>query len=100
AGAGATAGEALDLVSETGKVAIPLPAGNYRVTTSRGLEYARVVWETEVVPGKVTWGPNEGATVLRRVVDTRGYLASDLRSWTSGPDGGGLDDLRDEVVDD
>ena len=46
-----------------------------------------------MLPGKPTWGPNEGATVLTRVVDTRGYLAADLQP----PD---PDDARDALLDD
>jgi hypothetical protein len=65
-------------VAERGKVSVALSAGTYRVAVSRGPEYARVAWDAEVVSGKVTWGPNEGATLLRRVVDTRGYLAVDF----------------------
>jgi hypothetical protein len=102
-GIGATPAEELDLVSETGKIALPLPAGTYRVTTSRGLEYGRVSWEVDVAPGRSTWGPNEGATVLRRVVDTRGYLASDLRASAlpadGGAAGGAADDPREDVVE-
>ena len=58
-----------------GSVGISLAAGRYHVTVSRGDEYAVVPWDTEVVAGKTVWGPNEGAVVLRRLVDTHGYLA-------------------------
>ncbi len=92
--------ERLDLLAERGQVALPLPAGTYRVTASRGLEYARVSWDVEVFPGKTSWGPNEGATVLRRVLDTRGYLAADVRAWSSAVDRGGVDDPTDAVVQD
>jgi hypothetical protein len=66
------------LASETGKVRLTLPGGDYRVTASRGYEYDRASWDVTVTPGLTTWGPNDGATVLHRVVDTRGYLASDV----------------------
>lgn len=64
-----------ELDDADGSVGIPLPAGRYHVTVSRGDEYAVTAWDTEVIAGKTVWGPNEGAVVLRRLVDTRGYLA-------------------------
>ena len=100
-GSGATSAPEVDLVSENGKVAVSLGPGTYRVTASRGLEYARAAWDAEVHAGKRTWGPNEGATVLRRVVDTRGYLAVDVPAHSPGP-GPGLSpaDVRDAIFDD
>lgn len=89
-----------ELVSENGKIAVALAPGSYRVTAARGPEYARVTWEAEVLAGKRTWGPNEGATILRRVVDTRGYLAVDLRALVPAADAGRPDNVRDTVFDD
>jgi hypothetical protein len=54
------------------------PAGKYRVTASHGPEYTAVAWDVEVAAGEVAWAPNEGAVVLRRVVDAHGYLAANL----------------------
>ena len=84
-GAAPAAGEGpTELVFETGKVVVEAPPGKYRVTVSRGPEYALATWDIDVVSGTVAWGPNEGAIVLRRVVDTRGYLAVGLRRGHRG----------------
>jgi hypothetical protein len=88
-----TSDDPSDLVAETGKVSFPAAPGSYHVTASRGMEYARASWDVEVRSGKATWGPNEGATVLARVVDTRGYLAADLHP----PD---PEDARETVFED
>ena len=93
-------GPETDLVSENGKVSVPLAPGGYRVTASRGLEYARATWDVEVHAGRPTWGPNEGATILRRVVDTHGYLAVDLRLPFPTDAGASDEDERDAVFDD
>ncbi len=87
-----------EIVAETGKVRAFLAPGAYRVTASRGLEYDRTSWDAEVRAGQTTWGPNEGATVLRRVVDTRGYLAADIHLEATAPDAG--DEVDDDVLDD
>ena len=75
------------LVAGTGKVAVAIAPGKYRVTASRGSSFSSAQWETDVLPGKPTWGPNEGATVLRPVVDARGYLAVEV----GAPPGRGAD---------
>jgi hypothetical protein len=81
----ADAGDApTEIVFEHGRVSVDAPPGKYRVTASRGPEYALSTWDVEVVSGEVAWGPGEGATVLRRVVDTRGYLAADLDPGAPG----------------
>jgi hypothetical protein len=76
--ASATGDAPTEIVFANGRVAIDAPAGKYRVTVSRGFEYAPAVWDAEVVAGEVSWPPNEGAMVLRRAVDTHGYLAAAL----------------------
>jgi hypothetical protein len=82
-GAAPAAGEGpTELVFETGKVVVEAPPGKYRVTVSRGPEYALATWDIDVASGTVAWGPNEGAIALRRVVDTRGYLAVDFGAAT------------------
>jgi hypothetical protein len=88
-------------ISENGGVNVPLSAGSYHVTVGRGPEYARVTWDAEVHAGKKTWGPKEGAVVLHRVLDTRGYLAVDLRPLAVGATPvPSVDDVRDAVFDD
>ncbi len=78
-GRGADAGaDVLDVEDvENGRVAMELAPGAYRVTVGRGPEFAVAAWDADVVEGKTTWAPNEGAVVVAHVVDTRGYLAVD-----------------------
>lgn len=57
-------------------IALPFPAGQYRITASRGLEYD--VKSVDItVPG-----PAPGAMQLRRVVDTKGYVGGDFHQHT------------------
>lgn len=62
------------VVTDTGVVDRPVPAGRYRVLVDRGFEYSTVEKIVDVEPG----GRVELAAELRRVVDTRGWISADL----------------------
>jgi hypothetical protein len=66
------------VTTQTGAIDVPLAPGKYRVTLSRGPEYALVAQEIDVLPGKVS----TPAAVLTRVVDTKGYVATDFHQHT------------------
>jgi len=66
-----------DVVAADGKIAIAIAPGKYRVTVSREPDYASAHFDVDVREEATTWGPNEGAVVLARIVDTHGYLAAD-----------------------
>jgi hypothetical protein len=56
--------------------AVPLPSGDYRITGSRGPEY-------DLASSEVTLpGASPVAIGLRRVVDTKGYVAADFHQHT------------------
>jgi hypothetical protein len=70
------------ITSADGAIDVPLSPGRYRVTLSRGPEYALAQWETEIAPGKEAHEPRPDASLLARVVDTSGYLATDFHQHT------------------
>jgi hypothetical protein len=61
-----------------GAALVPLAPGKYRVTFSRGLEYALDAHDVVVPRG----GQVAAHGGLHRVVDTRGYVAADLHQHT------------------
>jgi hypothetical protein len=77
----------------TGTVQVDLPAGQYRVFASRGPEYA-------LASSDVTLAAGDHALrtlAIERVLDTRGYIASDFHQHTMlGMDSGV--GLRDRVI--
>src|SRR5262249_24996993 len=63
---------------EAGYVDLPLAPGRYRITLSRGPEYAIARYEEDVVPGE-----ERGRTsTLARVMDTTGYVGTDFHQHT------------------
>jgi hypothetical protein len=72
------------VTTKDGDVDVPLAPGKYRVTLSRGPEYALSPLEVEIRPGADVEGAcNIGERcLLRRVVDTSGYLACDFHQHT------------------
>lgn len=68
-------GAALNVVySSTGNSATSLLSGRYRVTIDRGFEYTIFERDITVKPGKKVFV----TAILRRVVDTKGWIAADL----------------------
>jgi len=66
-----------------GNVDVPLSPGKYRVTLSRGPEYALAAFDLDVKPGSVTQGCDpEERCLLKRVIDTSGWLACDFHQHT------------------
>ncbi len=85
------------VTTKDGDVDVPIAPGRYRVTLSRGPEYAISSFEVDVQPGADVEGACDvagsaaGGTAhapvgercfLRRVVDTHGYLACDFHQHT------------------
>jgi hypothetical protein len=60
--------------SADGAVSVSMAAGAYRVTASRGPEYALAVQDLRLAPGD----KKHLSMTIPRVVDTRGYLACDF----------------------
>ncbi len=58
--------------------ALPLAPGRYRVTLSRGPEYALASFDLDLAPGAEV----RRSGTLSRVVDTSGYLAADFHQHT------------------
>lgn len=63
-------------------MAVDLAPGRYRITLSRGPEYALVQFEQDVAPNAVTEPCSADHCLLTRVVDTRGYVATDFHQHT------------------
>ncbi len=77
------AGPARNVVTTaTGEVDVPLAPGRYRVSLSRGPEYALASWEQDVAAGAATTLSSTQVPKLVRVIDTRGYLAADFHQHT------------------
>ncbi len=86
------------VTSADGSIDVPLSPGKYKVTLSRGPEYALASFEVDVHPDVVAEGCEPvSRCLLKRVVDTGGWLACDLHQHTML----GLDSpvaMRDRVV--
>jgi hypothetical protein len=63
----------------TGSVEVDVAAGRYRVTASRGPEYALATADVELAPREHALR----TLALERVVDTRGYVAADFHQHTT-----------------
>ena len=72
------------VTTKDGDVDVPLAPGRYRVTLSRGPEYALSTFDVDVRPGADVEGACDVGErcLLRRVVDTSGYLACDFHQHT------------------
>ncbi len=83
-GPGHVAGPARNQVTtKDGVVDVPLAPAKYRVTLSRGPEYALSQFEVDVQAGaNVDACVSSERCLLRRVVDTHGYLACDFHQHT------------------
>ncbi len=83
-GPGSAAGPAKDQVtSADGSIDVPLSPGKYRVSLSRGPEYALQSFEIDVKPNETAEACEPRAKCfLRRVVDTSGWLACDFHQHT------------------
>jgi hypothetical protein len=66
------------VTTSTGSIDVALAPGKYRVTLSRGPEYALATFDTDVLEGKTT----SEARTLPRVVDTTGYIGTDFHQHT------------------
>ncbi|MCC7539043.1 MAG: PHP domain-containing protein [Deltaproteobacteria bacterium] len=77
----------------TGVLTLPVPPGRYRLTVSRGPEYAIANAEVTVPEG----GTARAAAALRRVVDTTGYVACDFHQHTT-QSADAASTLRDRLV--
>jgi hypothetical protein len=87
-----TAGAAKLVYAHTGQAEARLPPGRYRVSVSRGFEYDLAEREVELAPDAVL----PAHFVLRRVVDTTGYLCGDFHIHAQkSPDS---DDMDEEKV--
>ncbi|MDF1814196.1 MAG: CehA/McbA family metallohydrolase [Verrucomicrobiales bacterium] len=76
--------------SEKGKFTVPLPAGEYQVTVTRGPEFSRYTEMIALKPGETI--PIE--TDLKRVIDSTGWVSTDFHnhSTPSGDNTCGTDD--------
>jgi hypothetical protein len=83
-GPGHAAGPAKNQVTtKDGDVDVPLAPGKYRVTLSRGPEYALSQFEVDVRPGTPVEACDVGERcLLKRVVDTKGWLSCDFHQHT------------------
>ena len=66
------------ITSHAGAIDVPLAPGKYRVTFSHGPEYSLAQQEIDVTPGQTS----TASPVLARVVDTKGYIATDFHQHT------------------
>lgn len=84
------------VTTHDGKVDLPLAVGAYRITVSRGPEYATRTIAAVVRPGE-TWTAGPDDATVSRVVDTGGYVSTDFHQHTmlgaDSPVG-----LRDRVI--
>jgi hypothetical protein len=76
--------------SERGEFTVAAPPGKYRVIVTRGIEYSHHEESLELLPGREA----SVQAVLRRVVDTRGWVSTDFHnhSTPSGDNYCGTDD--------
>jgi hypothetical protein len=65
--------------SEKGQFEVALPPGSYKVIITRGIEYSHLEENVEVAAGK----PVRVQGVLRRLVDTRGWISADYHNHTT-----------------
>lgn len=79
--------------SGRGDFRVPLAAGKYRVTVTRGIEYSHFVREIELAQGKTV--AVEG--VLQRLVDTKGWISTDYHNHST-PSGDNTCGTNDRLI--
>jgi len=77
----------------TGQGSVPLAPGHYRVTASRGPEYALSVHQVTIPEG----GGAEIMAELRRVVDSQGLVCGDFHQHTVGSSDAATT-IRDRII--
>jgi hypothetical protein len=65
--------------SEKGQFEVALPPGRYKVIVTRGIEYSHLEQTVEVTAGK----PVLVRGVLKRLVDTKGWVSADYHNHTT-----------------
>ncbi len=79
--------------SERGDFRVPLAAGKYRITVTRGIEYSHFVKEIELAQGRTV--AVEGA--LRRLVETKGWVSTDYHNHST-PSGDNTCGTNDRII--
>lgn len=79
--------------SENGHFIQQLPPGKYRVVVVRGPEFGHLAREVTVEPGKTA----EFTGVLKRLVDTKGWISSDFHNHST-PSGDNVCDTDGRVI--
>ena len=79
--------------SERGDFRVPLAAGKYRVTVTRGIEYSHYVKEIELAQGETVAVEGE----LRRLVDTKGWVSTDYHNHST-PSGDNTCGTKDRLI--
>ncbi len=79
--------------SENGHFTQQLPPGRYRVVVVRGPEFGHLSREVVVEPGKTA----EFTGMLKRLVDTRGWISSDFHNHST-PSGDNVCDTDGRVI--
>lgn len=65
--------------SEKGRFEVALPPGRYKVIVTRGIEYSHIEQTVEITAGR----PVQVQGVLKRLVDTRGWVSADYHNHTT-----------------
>lgn len=79
--------------SETGQFKVQLPAGDYRVVVTRGIEYSHLSREISLSQGEVAEFEGE----LRRLLDTTGWVSCDFHNHST-PSGDNTCGTYDRVI--
>jgi antitoxin (DNA-binding transcriptional repressor) of toxin-antitoxin stability system len=82
-GPGHVAGPAKNQVTtDAGAIDVPLSPGAYHVLLTRGPEWSAASFDVTIEEGKTAEPCSADACVLRRVVETSGYVAADFHQHT------------------
>ena len=79
--------------SERGDFRVPLAAGKYRVTVTRGIEYSHYVKEIDLAQGEKVAVKG----TLRRLVDTKGWVSTDYHNHST-PSGDNTCGTKDRLI--
>lgn len=79
--------------SEKGRFSVGVLPGKYRVIVTRGIEFSHLEQEVSVVPGKAVLVSG----VLKRVVDTRGWVSADYHNHST-PSGDNVCGTADRLI--